>query len=191
MSLDERYRRLCRRAGRDALKRVGDEVAGTPLRLCGSLFLELTDAPGQLVAYLVLGLLEDSLAGLAPRHLRDPLELSPLAVVRVLEVFLQLLEVDLPIGDTLLSPREVEQPPVRLLLLLDHALLDLHGLVAPPPQLGLELRSYLHRLLSRLDLGLAPCRVRVALGLVEEQRARPPCGLQPGAGREPQTGEDA
>ena len=189
--LDERHRRLGRGAGGNPLERVGDEVARPPLRLAGRLFLEAAHATGELVAYLLLRLLEDLLPRLAPRQLRHPLELPALTVVRVLQRLLELLEVDLPVGDALLAPGELDQAAIGVVLLLQHPLLDLDDLVAPLAQLGLELGPHLDRLLACLDLSFPPGRVGVTLGLVQQERARPPRRVEPRARHEAQRGKCA
>ena len=85
-------------------------------------------------------------------------------------LLLQLAEVDLAVGDALLAAGQLGQLPVDVVFLRDHALLDLHDLVAPLAQLRLELGAELDRLLARLDPRLAPRRLGVALRLVEDQR---------------------
>ena len=137
----------------------------------GGLLLELPDAPAR------------ARAGPAPRDssrircLASPV-VSPemrsssrrCAVARLLQLLLQLLEVDLAVGDALLAPRELRELAVDVVLLLQDALLDLDDVVAPAAELGLELGAELDRLLPRLDLRLAPRRVRVAARLLEQQR---------------------
>ena len=75
---------------------------------------------------------------------------------------------------------------VDVVLLRDHALLDLDDLVAPLAQLRLELGAQLDRLLARLDRRLAPRRLGVALGLVEQQRRAARAG-----GVEPRSADQA
>ena len=77
--LDERHGRLGGGARGDALQRVGDEVARAPLRLRRGLFLHLPHAARELVAHLLLRLVEDPLLRLTARHAGDPLELAALA----------------------------------------------------------------------------------------------------------------
>ena len=60
--LDDRDGRLGRVARRDALERVGDEVARAPLRLRPRLLLELPDAAGELVPDELLAALEQRAA---------------------------------------------------------------------------------------------------------------------------------
>src|SRR5579885_2016210 len=149
--------------------------------LARGLLLELAHAPGQGVAHLLLRLAEQPLPRLPDRHPRDPLQLLPLVLPQGLQGLLQLLEVDLPVGDPLLAPRQLLQPPVDLLLLREHALLDLDGRVPLRTQLLLQLGAQLHRPLARLDLRLAPRRLRVPARLLEQQRARAARRLEPRA----------
>src|SRR6266704_2629261 len=82
---------------------------------------------------------------LVRRHRRDPLELLALGILQQLQILLQLLEVLLAIRDPLLAPRELGQLARDVVLLRDHALLDLDDRVAALPQLRLEVRPHLHR----------------------------------------------
>ena len=174
---------------RHALEGVGDEVAGAALGLGARLFLRLPDTACELVPNELLGTLEQVRLGLVDGHARDALELGHLRVARVLEVFLELLRVDLAVGDTLLAPRQFGQLPVDVLLFRQHALLDLEDLVAPLSDLLLDLGAQADRGLTRLDLPLpaqrvglalrlAPHHVGLALGLADEQLARPARGRQ-------------
>ena len=165
--LDERHRRLGGRARRNPLQRIGDEVPRTPLRLGRGLLLELADPPGKLVAHLLLRRREDPLPRLAGRHAGDPLELGAVAQLQLLHLLLQLPEVHLTVGDTLLAPGQLRQLPVDVVLLREDALLDLHHRVAPLAELLLEIGAQLDRLLARLDRGLAPGRVGLTARLVE------------------------
>ncbi len=128
----------------------------------------MPDAARELVADLFLGLLQDPLPRLARRQRGDALELLSLAVLQELHVLLELLQVLLAVGDALFAARQLGHLARDVLLLRDHALLDLDHRVAPLPQLRLELGAHLDGLLPRLDPRLAPCRLGVALGLLEE-----------------------
>ena len=75
-------------AGGDALQGVGNEAAGTALRLGASLFLLLADSPGQLVPDQLLGAVEEVRLRLVHRHPGDPLELGQLRVLRRLQLLL-------------------------------------------------------------------------------------------------------
>ena len=187
--LDERDGRLGGRARSDPLQRVGDEVAGAPLRLGGRLLLHLPDASRELVADLLLGLGEDLLPRLAGRHRRDLLEESLLLVLEVLQVFLQLLEVDLAVGDSLLAPDQLGQLPVDVVLLREHALLDLEHLVAAAPQLALQLIANRDGLLARLDRSFTARRVGFVTRLLEQQCARAACGFETRARDQAQHGK--
>ncbi len=126
---------------------------------------------GELVAHLGLGLLEDLPVRLAGRQLGDALELAPLAVAELLQLFLELLEVDLAVGDALVAPGELGELLVDLIFFREDALLDLDDLVAPFAELRLELASQLDGELAGFDLALAAGRFGLAAGVVEQQLA--------------------
>jgi hypothetical protein len=166
--LDERDGRLGGMARRYALERVGDQVPRAPLRVGAGLFLHLPHHAGEVVADELFGALEHGPLGLLHRHAGDTLELLELGLLRLLHLVLQLLQVRLPVEETLLPPLELGQLAVDLLFLRDDALLDLDDLPALVPELLLDVGSELERLLARLDLGLAAHRLRRPLGLGEE-----------------------
>src|SRR4029079_18355818 len=136
------------------------------------LLLRLPDTARELVPNEFLGALEQVRLGLVDGHARDALELGHLGLPRVLEVFLELLGVDLAVGDALLAPGQFGQLPVDVLLFCQHALLDLEDVVAPFSALLLDLGAQPDRGLTRLDLPLPAQRVGLALRL-----APPPLGL--------------
>ena len=146
-------------ACRHPLQRFGDEVARPALRVGMRLLLELAHHPRQLVANELLRALEQLLLRLAGRQVRDLLERAQLLVLGRLQLLLELAYVRLAVGEPLLSPLQLAQLAVDLLLLREHALLDLQDLRALLRQLELELAAHLHRLLPRFDLGLAPDRL--------------------------------
>jgi len=189
--LDERHGRLRRRARGDALQRIGDEVARAPLRLGRGFLLHLADAAGELVAHLLLRVVEYPLPRLAARHAGDPLELAAVRVLQLLHVLLQLAEVNLAVGDALLAPNELRELAVDVVLLRDHALLDLHDLVAALAELRFELGAKLDRLLARLDAGLAPRHLGVTLRLVENEVPLPARCVKARASNQPQRDECA
>ncbi len=153
----------------DALERVGDEVPRPPLRLRPRLLLERAHAPGEVVADQVLGTLEQVLLRLRGGHAGDALELRELEALRLLQLLLELLQVRLAVRDPLLAAGEVGQAPVGLLVLRVGPLFELHHLAAARLDLRVELGAQAHRLLARLDLGLAQLRVRLALRLLEDE----------------------
>src|SRR5262249_47496520 len=86
-----------------------------------------------------------------------------------LELLLQLHGVRLAVDDTLLAALELLALRVDLGLALVYALFDLRHLEAAVLDLGLDLRPERHSLLTRLDLCLAPGRLRLAFGFGEER----------------------
>ena len=113
------------------------------------------------------------------RERGNALEFLALVVLDLLDILLKLPQVNLAIRDSLLAARELGQLPVDVVLLGEHALLDLQHLVAALAQLGLELGAELDRLLARLDRGLAAGRFSLALCLVEDQRPRASSRFEP------------
>ena len=171
--LDHRDGRLGRVARGDALERVGDEVARAPLRLRLRLLLVLAHAPRELVPDQVLGALEQHRLRLADGHARDRLEQVQLALVRLLQLQLQLLRVRLAVGDALLAALQLGSLPLELVLARQQPLL---ALLQPPAlvvELALEVGADLDRLLARLDLRLAPDGLGLARRLLEQLVARP------------------
>ena len=166
--LDDRDSRLCGVTRGDTLQRVGDEIARTPLRLDPRFFFELAHLPRELVADEVLGPLEQVLLRLVHGHARDSLELLELPLLGELLLLLQLLEVDLAVNKPLFSPHELGQLPVDLLLLREHALLDLDRPPALLRDLGLDLRPESHGLLARADLRLPAEGLRLSFRVLQE-----------------------
>src|SRR5205823_5391177 len=173
--LDDGDGRLRGVAGRDALERVGDEVACPPLRLGASLLLEHAHAAGELVARELLAALEQLSPRLLLRHPCDSLELGLLRVLGLLQLLLQPAQVRLAVGEPLVAARELDHLALDLLLLREDTLLDLHHRLAPLGELVVELGAELDDLLSRLDLRLAPERLRLALGVLDDLTAEPSC----------------
>ena len=91
--------------------------------------------------------------------------------LRVLLLLLQLLQVRLAVGEPLLATRQLGQLRVDLLLLGEHALLDLDDARAMLGDLLVDLGAQPDRLLARADLGLAAERVRLARGVLEHELA--------------------
>ena len=194
--LDHADRRLRRVARRDALQRVGDEVARAALRLGPRLLLEHADAARELVADQLLAALEQVRLRLLQGQAGDALELDLLGDLHLLQLVLELAEMDLAIGEALVLPGQLDELPLDLLLLREHALLDLQHRLATVGELGVDLRAQLDGLLAGLDLRLAAERLGLALGVLDqlapdpsrladagraedlhrEQRKRDPCG---------------
>jgi hypothetical protein len=76
--------------------------------------------------------------------------------------------VHLAVGEPLVLAAELDELPLDLLLLREHALHDLHDRLAPVGELLVDLGAELHRLFARLDLRLAPDRLGLALGILDE-----------------------
>ena len=137
----------------------------------------------------LLGALQQRGLRLADGHAGDRLEQLELALVRLLELLLELLGVHLAVGDALLAPLELEAAAVELLLAVEQPLLDLLEPAALVVQLALELGAHLDRLLARLDAapraGSPPpgaSRVREQLvtrcGAPRRHASRPPSGAR-------------
>src|SRR5581483_8036264 len=99
-----------------ALKRVCDQVPRPLPRICLRFLLELADTAGQFVPDELLGTRQDLRLGLPDREAGDPLELGDLAVLGLLALLLELLDVSLAIGDALLPAFELEQAAVEVVL---------------------------------------------------------------------------
>src|SRR5215212_10562684 len=121
--------------------------------------------------------------GLVRGHARDSLELLQLGVLRPFQLLLQLLRMRLAIGDALLTPSELRELAVDLVLLGQHPLLDLDDLGSALRDLLLDVRPELHGLLAGFDLSLAPHRLGVAARLGQEQLPRPARRREPRAGQ--------
>ena len=80
----------------------------------------------------------------------------------------------LAVGHALLAPLELDQLLLDVRLEPDNALLDLGDLDAPVLHLGLDLGAQPHGLLPRLDLGLTPLRLDLALDVREDLRRASP-----------------
>ena len=129
--LDDGDRRLRRVAGGDPLERVGDQRPRAPSRLGPRLLLLLADAPGELVADQILRALEQVVLRLRDRQPGDALELRQRLVLGRLELFLQLLDVRLAVGEALLAALDARSSACELVLDLRDLLLDLGHLGAP------------------------------------------------------------
>ena len=99
---------------------------------------------------------------------RDPLELAELPVLRLLQVDLELLDVRLAVGEALFAAEELGQLRLELILLGEDALLELRDLAAALLGVALGLGTDAHRLLARLDLGLAAQVVGFPLRVVDQ-----------------------
>ena len=74
----------------------------------------------------------------------------------------------LAVADTLLPPGHLDQLLVELRLPLRDALLDLRHLDTPVADLALHVGAQLDGVFARLHEGLAPDRLRLALGIRDE-----------------------
>ena len=126
-------------APENTLEGIRDKAARAPPRLRSRLLLELAHAPGELVADLVLGLLEQVLLRLARREPGDSLELGRGVAPGLLQLLLELACVCLAVGDALLAPVELAELRLDLLLAAEHTFFDAVDLVATGLDLGLEL----------------------------------------------------
>ena len=169
--LDDGDGRLGRVARGDPLERVGDQRPRAPPRLRPRLLLLLADAPRELVPDQVLRALEQVALRLRDGQPADPLELAERLVLRRLQLLLELLDVHLAVVQALVAALDLRLLPRDLVLGGRDLLLDPGGLGAPLLHLGLDLRPQLDRELARLDLRLAPDRLRLALGDVDARPA--------------------
>src|SRR5260221_6429710 len=99
--LDHRDRRFRRMARGDALERIGDEVAGAPLRLRLRLLLQHPNAAGELVADQLFPTLQQVRLRFLQGEAGDALELGLLVELRLLQLVLELAEVDLTVREAL------------------------------------------------------------------------------------------
>ena len=152
----------------DALEGVGDEIARAPLGLGARLLLELADPPRKLVPDEILGSFQQVELRLVDRHARDPLELGELLLFRILVLLLQLPQVRLAVGNSLLATRDLCEFPVDLLFLRKHTLLDLDDPVAVLCDFLVDLRAQRDRLFAGSDLRLPAKRFRFALGVIDQ-----------------------
>src|SRR5262249_25883523 len=118
-----------------------------------------------------------------------PLVLLALPAADPLQVLRELLEVFPAARAPLLAPLELRQLARDVVLLRDHALLDLDDCVPPLPQLGLQVGTQLDRILPRLDPSLPPRRLGVARGLLEHLRPLTPCRIEARAGVPAESGD--
>ena len=174
-----------------ALECVRDEVARAAPRLHLRLLLVLANAAGELVPDQLLGALHQHRFRLADGHAGDRLEQLELALVRLLEVLLELLGVHLAVVDPLLAPLELEDAAVELLLAVEQPRLHLLEPAALVGQVALEVGAYLDRLLTRLDVRLAPDRLRLARSVREQLVTGAMGGGGPRAGRRAKRQQDA
>ena len=154
------------------------------LRLC--FFLELADAPREVVSHELLRAGEDLGLGLADGQAGDALELGELAILRLLELVLELLDVRLAVGDTLLSPLELGQAALGVVLAGVQALALMEDVLALPLELSLDVGAVLDGGLLGLELGFAAYRLGLLAGLRQHQLTGATCGgeLVPGEGDE-------
>jgi hypothetical protein len=158
-------------AGGHSLERIGDKGAGAPAGIRARLLLHLPDVPCELVPDEILRAFQELLLRLVHGQPGDPLEGGDLVVLRLPQLFLQRLDVHLPVAEALLTANELGELLVDLLLLLENTLLDLHDLDAPILDLSLDLGAELDDLLTRLHLCLTANRVGLALGVADDPSA--------------------
>ena len=173
------------------LQRVRDEVPRAPLGVGAGLFLHLSHHPRHLMADELLGALEHVPLRLLDGEAGDPLELLHLLLSRGLGLILHRLQVRLPVGEPLLAALELRQLAVDLHFLCEHALLDLDDLGPLFPQLVLDLRTELERLLARFHLRLAADRLGASLGLLAEAEVLGRRRAGAARGQQPRSHEDA
>ena len=169
-----RDRRLGGVTGGDALERVRDEVPCAPLRLGARLLLDHAHTPAEIVAHELLAALRAGAPSPPPATCRRCARARPAR--RASPAFSSswsCRQMRLAVGDALVAPGDLDELLLDLLLPREDALLDLEHLLAPVAELGVDLCPELHRLLARLDLGLTPDRLGLALGVLDQLPADP------------------
>src|SRR5262249_15521847 len=141
------------------------------LRLVLRLLVELPHPAGEVVSDQLLGLLQETRLRLIDRHAGNPFELLELALLRLFQIVLQLLDVHLAVGDALLAARELLLAPFDPALASDHPLLDLRDPGPLLADLALGLGTDADGVLPRLDLRLAPDGLGFASGLRDARAA--------------------
>src|SRR5439155_20894767 len=126
------------------------------------LLFEPAHTSGELVPDELLRSRQDLGPRLAHGQSRDSLELGELPILRLFELVLELLDVRLPIGDSLLAAFEFELTPVDVVLPRVQPLAFPEGVGALALQLVLDLGAMADRRLLGLQISLATQR----LGLV-------------------------
>src|SRR4029450_3714814 len=116
----------------------------------------------------LFGPVEQLRPGLVDGQARDSLELLDLLVVRLLELLLQLLDVDLAVREALLAAEQLRELAFELVLPGEHAFLELRHMDAALLKRLLLLGPEAHRLLTRLDLALSPKGFRLSPRLRDE-----------------------
>src|SRR5581483_4991507 len=174
LQLDDADGGLRSMARRDPLERVGDEVSRAPPGFDLCLLFELPDAPRELVPDELLRPREHLRLRLVHGQPGDSLELFQLALLRRLELLLELPRVRLAVGDPLLAALELGHTPLHLVLPRAKTLLDLDRLRPAHVQVMLDLAPMPDRLFLRLQLGLALQRLGLAARLGEKELTRAP-----------------
>src|SRR5215471_8760984 len=172
-------------AGRDALERVRDERSRTAAGVGSSFLLHLTHPASEFVPHEILGALEELLSRLSQRHAGDPLQLVQRALLRSLQIVLQLLEMRLAIGRSLLTPLQLVELCLDVRLDPDDTLLDLRYLESAILNLSLYLAAQTHGFLAYLDLRLASSCLDLALDVGEKLPPRILGGTHPRCARRP------
>ena len=169
--LDHGDCRLGRVARSYALERVGDERTRSAARIRSRLLFHLPDLSCELVSHEILRALDQLLPCFVHGEARDLLERAERIPVRVSELLLKGLDVNLAIPEPLFLAFELDEPGVDLQLLGQHPFLDLRNLDTPVLNLAFDLAAQRDCLLARVDLRLASHRFGLALGVGEQSLA--------------------
>ena len=145
----------------------GEDVAGPLVGVEPRLLLDLAHQPGHVRARLLLDPLEQGGAAVDGRHPGDALEARQLGVPGGLQLLLELLRVDLAVGDRLVAPRQLLALGFDLRLGGRHPLLGLDQLSSPLRQIALLLGALGEELLAGGHLGLLQLRTCLAFGVLE------------------------
>src|SRR6478735_1104554 len=122
-----------------------------------------------------------SILALSRGHSGDLLELGDLGIAGDLQLLLELLGVDLAVGDRLLAPGQLFERRLELDLVRGQALFDLDDLGAPLGEIAFLLRALGEQLLARRDARLLHLGVRLALRVLQDPLRLPPGVTDPAA----------
>src|SRR5450830_775125 len=166
--VDHRHGGLGDVVGGGALDGQREDVAGAAVGFAARLFLDLADQLGNLVARLVLRLLEQHVLGLRRAEPGDALELDHGLVVGDLQLVGDALGLGVAVAQRLLATVLLRGARVDLLVALQQALLGLAYLFAPAAQLGLDLAAHLVHFLFRLEPSFLDDGLGLTLGVAQQ-----------------------
>ena len=149
------------------LNRQGDDVAGLFVGLLPGLGLHLAHHHGGVVVGVLLNAIHQDLLGLVGGHAGDALQLGLLAIVHLLGLGLQALNLAIFLVQRLLPGLQVVQFLVELLLALVHPALQPRHLVAAVTNFFIKLRLQADDFFLGLKHGFLFLVLRLARGLLQ------------------------